>query len=200
MYRNIRISDPVASLLESLPEKPAAYIQRPAKMLRLATPALQAIFSPTINAIEVLVRDQIASNAALGNKQFDYIFLVGGFGSSQLLLKHLQAKFSSGANPAENVQKVIQPANPGMAVISGAVLLGKDPSLIRIRKSRSTYGVDAAVPFIVGTHKEEKKITLPGLPGDWCKDVMSKFITTGDEIDIDKAVVHSCFPCLSYLI
>lgn len=180
--RNIRIPDPVASFLESLPQKPAAYIQKPTKMIRLTTPALQAIFEPIINAIDTLVSDQITANRVQGSKQFDYIFLVGGFGSSQLLFKHLKTKFSP------LVHKVIQPANPGMAVISGAVLLGKDPSLIRTRRARATYGTASGVPFIAGTHDEKRKFTTED-GEEFCMDVFCKFVCVGDEIEVDKAVV-----------
>jgi hypothetical protein len=189
VHRNIKIPDQVAALLESLPQKPANYQQRSTKLLRLTTPALRAIFEPTISAIEELVHQQFDANAALGNKQFDYIFLVGGFGGSQLLLKRLVATFASEANPKKNVKKVIQPSTPGMAVISGAVLLGKDPSLIRIRKMRATYGIGATVPFVTGTHKEAKKTTLRDKPGEWCKDVLDKFVSTGEEVLVDQTLV-----------
>lgn len=178
----------MAALLDSLPQKPAAYVQRPSKLIRLNNVALEAIFGPTIKAIEELVEDQIAANSALGNKPFDYLFLVGGFGSSQLLFKHLEKQFTGVGKP-NAVQRVIQPATPGMAVISGAVLLGKNPALIRTRKARATYGIGATVPFVEGVHREDKKVTLADKAGNWCKDVLDKFVCKGGEVEVDEVVV-----------
>jgi len=188
--RNIKLPEEVAKLLDSLPKKPLAYVQRPTKMIRLSAPALREIFGPTISAIEDLVHKQFQ---AIG-KSFDYIFLVGGLGSSQLLLRRLEQVFASGTNLAENVRKVIQPASPGMAVIGGAVLLGKDPSLIRFRKMRATYGIGATIPFVPGIHDESKKHTLNDKPGYWCKDVLDKFVVSGEEVQVDKAVIRNYKP------
>jgi len=182
----------VANILEPLPQKPPGYIQN-SKTLRLTTQSLKTIFEPTILAIEDLVRAQYEANAALGNKPFDYIFLVGGFGSSQLLYKHLETKFVDKGR-ADGTKKVIQPLSPGMAIINGAVLLGKDASLIRMRKMRSTYGIGAVVEYEEGKHREDKKTTLQDKTGNWCKDVLDIFVSKGQEVDESKVEVRTYKP------
>ncbi|KAK7878993.1 hypothetical protein WMY93_034173, partial [Mugilogobius chulae] len=57
-----------------------------------------------------------------------YILLVGGFAQSTILYEHVQKEFSDQA-------KVLRPKNPQEAILKGAVMFGRDQSVIRSRKS-----------------------------------------------------------------
>uniref|UniRef100_A0A3B3Z787 Heat shock protein 12B n=1 Tax=Periophthalmus magnuspinnatus TaxID=409849 RepID=A0A3B3Z787_9GOBI len=64
------------------------------------------------------------------NKHSDikYILLVGGLSSSHILRRHVRREFSDQA-------KVLCPKNPQEAILKGAVMFGRDQSVIRTRKS-----------------------------------------------------------------
>jgi len=61
----------------------------------------------------------------------------------------------------------------------------------RGRIMRFSYGVATVMPFDANVHSADKKITIPGRSGFWCKDYFDKFVTAGDEVEVDSFVV-SC--------
>jgi len=109
------------SLVDLMETKPANFKDGFKKTLTLDSNAIEEIYAPTINAVEELVQKQIDSHAAKG-KKFDYIFLVGGFAESKLLQTSIEKRFGS---------IVKQTKEPIRSVISGGVILGRKPELIR---------------------------------------------------------------------
>lgn len=98
-------------------------------MKELNLTQVQAMFFGALEQISDLVDEQIKSSPVT----VKFILLVGGFGQCPHLLKTLQERFVPG-----DVEKVIQPAQSGTVVVSGGVLLGLDPSLIRSRRANQT--------------------------------------------------------------
>ena len=69
-------------------------------------------------------------------KKVDFIFLVGGFAESKLLLHRVRAAFE------RDGRRVVVPGRPGLAVLTGAVLLGLGAAdRFTSRIARFTYGV-----------------------------------------------------------
>jgi hypothetical protein len=72
----------------------------------------------------------------------DYIFLVGGFAESKLLLQSVRAAFE------RDGLRVVVPGRPGLAVLRGAVILGLGASThFTSRIARLTYGVKIGIPY-----------------------------------------------------
>uniref|UniRef100_A0A8C6UPV9 Heat shock 70 kDa protein 12A n=1 Tax=Neogobius melanostomus TaxID=47308 RepID=A0A8C6UPV9_9GOBI len=103
-----------------------------------------------------------------------YILLVGGFAQSTILRERVQKEFSDQA-------QVLCPINPQEVILKGAVMFGRDPSLIRSRKSAFTYGVAKSNIFDPSVHKEEKRLTTKD--GVWCTDLFSKLVGIGDDVE-----------------
>ncbi len=74
--------------------------------------------------------------------RINYIFLVGGFAESKLLLHRVRNEFERGG------LRVVVPRRPGLAVLRGAVMLGLGASgRFASRIARWTYGVAVQTKF-----------------------------------------------------
>jgi hypothetical protein len=97
--------------------------------------------------------------------QVNYIFLVGGFAESKLLLHRVRNEFEK-----DNL-RVVVPLRPGLAVLRGAVMLGLGASgRFASRISRWTYGCevrekfDASKPGHMGRKQEVIKVDGKDIP------------------------------------
>uniref|UniRef100_A0A8C6UPI7 Heat shock 70 kDa protein 12A n=1 Tax=Neogobius melanostomus TaxID=47308 RepID=A0A8C6UPI7_9GOBI len=108
------------------------------------------------------------------HKGISYILLVGGLSSSHILREHVQREFSDRA-------KVMCPKNPQEVILRGAVMFGRDPSVIRSRKSAFTYGFVKMQRFDPSKHKPEKKFTNED--GDWCDDLFGKMVEADEDVE-----------------
>ncbi|CAG2207277.1 Ubiquitin-conjugating enzyme E2 J1,Probable ubiquitin-conjugating enzyme E2 33,Ubiquitin-conjugating enzyme E2 32,Ubiquitin-conjugating enzyme E2 6,Ubiquitin-conjugating enzyme E2 34 [Mytilus edulis] len=104
--------------------------------LRLNSKIVQCFFEKPAANICRHIHDVLLS---LREHEIDTILLVGGFAESKVLQEKVQSKFPT--------IKVLQPNEPGSAVIKGAVEFGHCPEKIRFRMSPYTYGVDTVAPF-----------------------------------------------------
>jgi len=82
-------------------------------------------------------------------KDVPTILMVGGF-SECLMLQDAVRRALPG-------KQVIIPPEPGIVVLKGAVMFGHDPSVIRERRCRYTYGTDVACAFREGIDPVGKK-------------------------------------------
>jgi molecular chaperone DnaK (HSP70) len=145
------------------------------------------ILSPTVQ--KELFEEALQSVSNLASEQLDqitnrvnFILLVGGFGQCPYLFNRLQDAFEA----SHRVDKVLQPPQGGLVVVSGGVLLGLDPSLIRSRRARQTYGIEVEEVFDDSKHDEERLICRDNL--FLCSKVFFTFVETGQEIDVDAVV------------
>lgn len=72
------------------------------------------------------------------------ILLVGGFSES----RYVQERFKKTCEG----KTLIVPAEPGLAVVKGAVKFGHDPSIVKSRIMIHSYGIACNVPFQKGVH------------------------------------------------
>ena len=101
------------------------------------------------------------------NSEVQYIVIVGGFGASAILQERIKAEFATPGG-----LQVIVPTNPPpqAAISIGAVLYGMYESVLAIRRSRYTYGIE-----VVG-------------------NVFSKFVSFNQEIAFDDEVKNVYYP------
>ena len=144
---------------------------------------MEAAFSGTIKGTIVKIEEQLNK---LGSRICDIIFLVGGYAESPLLKQRIKEKFET------NTRRVIIPASPSFAVLSGAVSFGLEPRVIRSRCSRFTYGCGMSSVFDpkLDKDKDTKKFLHPERKVDYCKDRFQVFVTAGDSVGIDDKVTH----------
>jgi hypothetical protein len=81
----------------------------------------------------------------------------------------------------------------GIPKLSGAVQFGLDPTVVKVRRSRLTYGVGVLNRFNPATHPESKLVVDKG-GAEWCTDVFDKFVLTDQPLAVGDVVVRSYTP------
>nr|CAG4715085.1 unnamed protein product [Naegleria fowleri] len=125
--------------------------------------ALQKIYGPSMSQTAELVSSQLEKVKNNTGKTVDFIFIVGGFGSSEVIQNRLKSLFSSAST------QVVVPTEPAEAVVDGAALLGLDDSLICTRRMRLTYGV---------------KVNMKGSK----EEIFDTFVSFGQEVEVDQGI------------
>ncbi|GAQ79452.1 Molecular chaperones HSP70 [Klebsormidium nitens] len=144
-----------------------------------------AIFEPVVEDILQLVRDQLAKQPGCKT-----LLLVGGFAESDYLHDRIKAEFKA------KIPVIVRPAQPGSAIIQGAVIFGFDPRrAILNRRSRKTYGIEIAEEFVESRHDASKKFYEGSRA--YCRNRFLKFVTVNQDISVDEVVEHIVLPLSS---
>ena len=115
------------------------------------------------------------------------IIFVGGYCSNEILLELIK-------NDLKKITTVLQPSNPILAVLEGAVLFGIQPSTINIRKAKYTIGKDYAAKWNDALHsKKGEKYYLKELNDWFCKDCFDKFIEVDQNLKYGEEFFHNSF-------
>jgi len=158
--------------------------------LILTVDEMKGVFEPTFTKITKLVQEQVLAAEKKAAKNVTGVLLVGGFGSSPYLYKHLSAKIKSTEG---NDVKILQPVDAWTAIVRGAVSYGLSLSLgdspdvsdvpsVDSRIARFSYGVCAAERFIPGYHPSNRMVFNRWSGDFYCPGRMQWFVTMGDEI------------------
>jgi len=144
------------------------------KKLKLEPSDLEIIFKSTITKILDMIRAQLHESS----EPVDYIVLVGGFGRSPILFNAVSEHFKT------DVKNIIEAPYAPEAVLLGGCLLGLDPSLIKSRKAKLSYGIE-----ILGEYEEgissESRIKFEG--GRFVETgIYFPFVNVGQEVEIDE--------------
>jgi molecular chaperone DnaK (HSP70) len=142
--------------------------------LILSKEKMSEFFLPCIGDIE----NRISSHLNDLGHEVKFIFVVGGFSQSNILISILKSKFET------KEMKLIVPPFPGDAVLVGNAMLGVDCSLIRTRRSLFSYGISTNKPFRKGDNIDLTEQSPTGFVIPGC---FSKFVTADDEVDIDES-------------
>lgn len=113
-------------------------------------------------------------------KRVKTLVIVGGFSGSKIMTSAIREAFPD--------YTVMIPEGAGLAVLKGAVLLGRNPAAITSRRMRFTYGVSTAVPFDHSKHSPVHLSTKYGNP--FCEDVFKVVVKKGTEIACNKGIEH----------
>ncbi|XP_054766581.1 heat shock 70 kDa protein 12A-like isoform X1 [Lytechinus pictus] len=151
-------------------------------MLRFTPEGMQRLFASTVDRLITGVEEVLSSPSLTG---ISYLFVVGGFAQSALLQSAIRKKFSSQL-------RIIIPRDLGLSILKGAVLFGLDPSAVRVRRSRLTYGVGVLNKFQAGKHPDDKKVTKDNV--DWCKDIFDTFVQADESVAVGDKVTRSYTP------
>ena len=121
----------------------------------------------------------------LGKEKCNYLFLVGGFSQSPLLRERVRRRYEGTA-----VDRVVVPDNAGSAVLWGSVAFGIDPSVIRSRSSRLTYGIETRNYFNEMLDDPSKKVYDKWEKIYRCDGRFDMFVKAGDIVDVGRKVVR----------
>lgn len=137
--------------LPGVPDNPAKNIEE--NFHTMEEDDVKRIFDPVVSRIVALVKDQVRDVERKG-EVVKAILLVGGFGSSEYLLKQLQAaRYGAG----DKILQVLQPMNARSAIARGALLRGLDGSIVKERRARRYYGCLSCSPYFAGLGLEDHR-------------------------------------------
>ncbi len=120
----------------------------------------------------------------------NYIFLVGGFAESDLLKERIVNEFEK----TMEVNKVIIPPKPYLAIVEGALKYTFDSNIIKSRIANKTYGIGVKVPFQEGFHKDEKKFFDEVERIYRCKDAFDVFVRKGQRVGTEEKFTEFVTP------
>ncbi|GAX45256.1 hypothetical protein NIES4075_62770 [Tolypothrix sp. NIES-4075] len=147
---------------------------------------IEEIFKPTLDSLILLVDKQFQELDRRSNK-CDYIFLVGGFATSPFLQERVKQRYES-----KKVQKVVIPHDPGAAVVWGSVAYAKNPTRIRSRCSRLTYGIETRMPFEDGDKEDKKWVNELGK--EYCDNRFDIFVKARKIVKVGEKVKRKYYP------
>ena len=107
-------------------------------------------------------------NNIVSKEAIKTIIFVGGYCSNEILLKLIKDDLSN------NITTYLQPSNPSLAIMEGAVLFGIEPSTIEIRKAKYTIGKQIMEGWEESKHAGKTKKLVEGKY--YCYDCFQKFI------------------------
>jgi len=145
--------------------------------LKLESKNLETIFRSTLQAIVELINIQIEGST----QSIKYIVLVGGFSQSKILFNSIFDAYNT------KVTKIIQSPFAAEAILCGGALLGIDPSLIKARKTKFSYGVEVVKDFEHGDDENRVEVINSRF---LCKGIFLPFVKVGQEIAINETIEH----------
>ncbi|KAM0265125.1 hypothetical protein ACHAQJ_000277 [Trichoderma viride] len=149
---------------------------------------VMAIFDPIISDILRLIDEQVQSvKRKLGGQDPKYIFLVGGFGSSQYLRKRVQTEYSG--------ILVLQPPDAWAAIAKGAAISGMTTEATVTSSSATChYGVTAWAVYEEA--RDKGRPTKESIDDVTRVMTMTWYINIGDDLLRGKSIRFSYFKSL----
>lgn len=148
--------------------------------LELSNDDMKRILDPVVDEIIKFIRQGVTDKVKA-------IMVVGGFSASPYLMNRITDAFSG------EVQKIINPPDPGAAICHGAVLMGMAPEgSILARISRKTYGIST----VRKSRPEDpvEKSYYSAVEGQMSKDVFFIYAYSGAELEVDEKVSKIFYP------
>lgn len=143
---------------------------------------LRRFFENSLRAIETSIK-KIVKNTELS---IEYMLLVGGYSQSPTLLKFMQKHFGSR-------HKILCPDEPQVAILKGAIMYGKKPTVVKSRISTLTYGFETCYTFDERIHKGKSKF-VNSLGQEYCDVVFEKLVSKGESVLCDETREFTRFP------
>ena len=113
------------------------------------------------------------------------IIFVGGYCANEVLLKLIK-------NNLTKITTSLQPSNPSLAIMEGAVLFGIQPSAINVRKAKYTIGKDIAYPWNDELYLGKgQKFFVKDYNGWYCMDCFDKYIEIGQNLKYEEEIFHT---------
>ncbi|KAF8456976.1 hypothetical protein BGX38DRAFT_1266195 [Terfezia claveryi] len=146
--------------------------------LQITRQEMREVFSPVIQEILRLVREQIDAVGLGSQDRVSTVFLVGAVGFLPYLQKQLRDHLAA---MYQNKIKVLQPPNHCNAVVRGAVICGLQRAKIQSRKAHRSYGVKCGRTWVHGNPPIYKE-WCPFEQEHKCRNQIIWYVKKGDEI------------------
>lgn len=139
--------------------------------LRLASSDAEKFFAKSVKKITKHLKKVFEQKDARG---ISTIILVGGYAESLILMEGIKSSFPH--------MRTINPQGAAWSVLRGAVIFGHDPSLIRQRRSKYSYGIDVFEKFNPAKHDENRKYEKDGEIR--CGKIFSKLVEVDQTVTV----------------
>ena len=115
------------------------------------------------------------------------IIFLGGYCSNEILINLIK-------NNLKKITTYLQPSNPSLAIMEGAVLFGMEPSTINIRKAKYTIGKQVTMPWDDSIHSGKGKKFFDEDFKSWlCKECFSKFIEINQDLKYEESISQESY-------
>ncbi|KAM9343935.1 uncharacterized protein KZ484_016320 [Pholidichthys leucotaenia] len=151
--------------------------------IKISRQQLKSFFAQSLQGITELIRKILRNGSNI-----EYILLVGGYATSQILHQHILDQFSA-------MCEVLCPSRPQEAILKGAVQFGRNPKVVLMRKSAFTYGFNMSERFDMSKHRPDKKYT--NNDGVWCADIFKKMVEINEDVGCDEMRDSTLYPIRS---
>ncbi|KAJ8302132.1 hypothetical protein KUTeg_021119 [Tegillarca granosa] len=149
--------------------------------LRMDADLAKGLYDCSIKQIVAHLRELLTHDSVQGCSA---ILMVGGFSESPMLQEAIRSNFKH--------LRVIVPSETGLSVLKGAVVYGHDPSTIKYRVCKYTYGVETSEEFNPFIHDETKKFTdNSGI--EFCGEIFSKHVEVGQTVVVGEPQVEQSY-------
>ncbi|KAI9250222.1 hypothetical protein BDA99DRAFT_608517 [Phascolomyces articulosus] len=138
------------------------------------------VFDPVVKKVIALIERQYKQ---IPDGRLEFLFLVGGFGSSKYLYQRVHEVFQD-----TKVNQIVCPSErAALAVVRGAAYYGVHPEVVVSRVSRRTYGISIYDIFDEKNDPQSKRYVRPDGVVE-CKDRFSLFVKKNEELLVDHCV------------
>ena len=104
------------------------------------------------------------------------VIFVGGYCANEMLVNLIKCNLNK-------INIYLQPSNPSLAIMEGAVLFGIEPSTINIRKAKYTIGESIIDKWKEKIHSEKGEKFFYKEFGEWmCRNCFNKFIEINQDL------------------
>lgn len=148
--------------------------------MRMDADAMRNIFKPSIDKVISLLKEVLSNRQSKGISHF---LMVGGFSECQLIHDAVKQEFPQ--------KRIITPEDAGMCVLKGAVLFGHNPSYIKSRIMRFSYGVKTSLPFDERKFDRKHLVVMDG--EERCDNIFSVIVFKDESVDAGTKIKRSYF-------
>ena len=146
------------------------------KLLMINPSKMASFFDPVLEKMSDLVINVVRD--ANENGHLSVVYMAGGFGGCKYVYQYLKHKIKLSL-PNLNVPLIV-PTDHTLAVCRGAVLYGRNPGAITMRKMEASYGIRVSKPFKEGEHEECHAYDDQGTKR--CGNIFRPFVVQGDKV------------------
>lgn len=134
--------------------------------LRIASKDAEDFFTESLEAIVSHLNKLLEQENGPNVSTVSTFILVGGYAESPILVRAIKAAFPE--------KRIIVPKEAAWSVLSGAVVFGHDPTLIKMRRTKYIYGISVFATFDPSKHDVKYKYKENGEIR--CRRLFSKLI------------------------
>ena len=146
------------------------------RLLMINYSKMASFFDPVLEQMGYLVIQAVREANESGH--LSVVYMAGGFGGCKYVYQYLKDKIELSL-PNTNVPLIV-PTDHTLAVCKGAVLYGRNPGAITIRKMEASYGIRVSKPFKEGVHEEDHAYVDQGTKR--CGNIFRPFVVQGDKV------------------